>query len=630
MSDSRTDPAPSGPQPAATGSSHASANASASSAPTPESFLAELLSAQCATAPADAGAIVRAMPGGETQLLALHPEPRPGQSRPAWLGHALDVLAKLDMASNVPQIVPLEISELQSSAPVGSLIIIPLGAAGPGAPRAFGVYLARGPSTGLNLVAQRLRLSSGLIETFGLRSELALREQRAAELRRVLEAVASLGEHERFSPASMSFLNAVASSWGCSRVSLGFVRGRGVRLSAMSHTERLVRKTRLAQDIEAAMEECVDQDLEVAIPVTPEDRVIARAAKDLSGRQSSAAVISIPLRRADRVIGALTLEREQGPAFTARDAESLRLLAELSAARLAGLDRYARWAGPRLLGDLRDAGALLVGPRHTWLRLTAIAVLASAAALIFIKGTYRVEGAFRLEATTKSVITAPFDGYLRDVSIEVGDVLDAPGVVMGRLEDAELRLELASAKAELATREREAAVAQRERKEAEAQIARSLADQARARIDLLEHRIARASLTAPTAGVVLSGDLKRMRGSPVRTGEVLFEVAPIDALRADLFVPEDRAADVRVGQRGELATAAFPARRGGFTVERIDPAAEIRKDKNVFRVRLRLDEPQAWMRPGMEGVARVDVDRRPLGSIWTRRLVDWIRMKLWI
>ena len=597
--------------------------------PSPESFLAELLAAQCATSPADAGAIVRILTSSQPQILALHPQPRPGQSRPAWLTPALALVSGTDAPTNV-QIVPLEVSELQTSAAVGSLIVIPFGVASADGSRGFGVYLARGPAQGLSLVAQRLRLSSGLIETLGLRAELVQSERRAADTRRVLEAAASLGEHQRFSPAVMALLNTLAASWGASRVSLGFVRGRRVRLDAMSHTEHLVRRTRLAQDIEAAMEECADQDLEVRVPTSEGDTVIARAASQLAERHTSRDILSLPLRHQAKVIAVLTLERDNGPPFAPSDAESLRLLADLTAARLAALDRYARWAGPRLLGDLRDAGALLVGPRHTWVRLLAIAVLAGALVLTFVKGTYRVEGTFRLESSELRVVPAPFDGYLREVNVRVGDVLDAPNAPLAKLDDAELRLELASAKAELAAHEREAAVAQRERKEAEAQIARARADQSRARIDLLEHQIAKASLVAPAAGVVLSGDLERRRGSPVSTGDVLFEIAPLDSLRADMFVPEDRVADLTPGQRGELATAAFPDRRVAFTVERIDPAAELRKERNVFRARLILDQRPDWMRPGMEGLARVEIDRRPLGSIWFRRAIDWVRMKLWI
>jgi hypothetical protein len=32
----------------------------------------------------------------------------------------------------------------------------------------------------------------------------------------------------------------------------------------------------------------------------------------------------------------------------------------------------------------------------------------------------------------------------------------------------------------------------------------------------------------------------------------------------------------------------------------------------------------------MEGLAKVDIGQRAYGWIWTRKLVNWVRMKLWI
>jgi hypothetical protein len=39
--------------------------------------------------------------------------------------------------------------------------------------------------------------------------------------------------------------------------------------------------------------------------------------------------------------------------------------------------------------------------------------------------------------------------------------------------------------------------------------------------------------------------------------------------------------------------------------------------------------PISDLRPGMEGIAKVNVDERRLVSIWTRKIVLWGRMKLW-
>ena len=35
------------------------------------------------------------------------------------------------------------------------------------------------------------------------------------------------------------------------------------------------------------------------------------------------------------------------------------------------------------------------------------------------------------------------------------------------------------------------------------------------------------------------------------------------------------------------------------------------------------------LRPGMEGVGKIDVEPRRLVWIWTHRLVDWARLFIW-
>ena len=41
------------------------------------------------------------------------------------------------------------------------------------------------------------------------------------------------------------------------------------------------------------------------------------------------------------------------------------------------------------------------------------------------------------------------------------------------------------------------------------------------------------------------------------------------------------------------------------------------------------ERPSAQLRPAMEGVGKIEIDRRRLVWIWTREAVDWVRLKLW-
>jgi hypothetical protein len=86
---------------------------------------------------------------------------------------------------------------------------------------------------------------------------------------------------------------------------------------------------------------------------------------------------------------------------------------------------------------------------------------------------------------------------------------------------------------------------------------------------------------------------------------------------------------------GDLMTRSQPDRKIAFKIERINPVAEPINQNNVFKVRVTLQgvdlaKDYNWLRPGMEGIAKINIDRRNYGYLWTRRLVNWIRMQLWL
>ena len=235
-----------------------------------------------------------------------------------------------------------------------------------------------------------------------------------------------------------------------------------------------------------------------------------------------------------------------------------------------------------------------------------------------------------LQATQQQLVPAPFDGYLKSVSASVSDMAEGDKTTLADLETAELRLQLAEAKAERVGYLKQSSAAMRDGNTAQSQIAQANADKTKAKIDLLEYQINKAMIVSPISGIIVKGDLEREIGAPVKTGDVLFEVASLESLRAELLVPDDQIADIRVGQKGSLATASYPARRIDFFVERVNPAAEIVNQRNVFKVRVRLQTIHPWMRPGMEGVSKVSIDKRNYIWIWTRKITNWIRMKFWL
>jgi len=67
-----------------------------------------------------------------------------------------------------------------------------------------------------------------------------------------------------------------------------------------------------------------------------------------------------------------------------------------------------------------------------------------------------------------------------------------------------------------------------------------------------------------------------------------------------------------------------------FQVLRITPVATTKEGRNFFDVEATLTSAsQSALRPGLEGVAKINAGNRPFIWIWTHRGLDAVRMALW-
>ena len=245
-----------------------------------------------------------------------------------------------------------------------------------------------------------------------------------------------------------------------------------------------------------------------------------------------------------------------------------------------------------------------------------------------IPGTHRIGSPARLEGLVQRAIVAPIDGYVAESRARAGDVIEQ-GAVLGMIDDTDLQLERRKWVARAAQLNKEYRVALAARDRSEANILRARLAEANAELDLVTEQLSRTQLIAPFDGVVAEGDLSRSLGSPVERGQVLFQVAPLDRYRIVLEVDETEIDEIVAGQRGVLKLTAQPGDDMPLVVERVVPVAVTEDGRNFFRVEARLEEPNDSLRPGMEGVGKVEVGSRSLLWIYTHSLVDWLRLGLW-
>lgn len=459
--------------------------------------------------------------------------------------------------------------------------------------------------------------------------QLTLREQqRAGRLALAQQAVATALQEGPLRASALAVCNELAARLDCERVAIGLLRGEECAVEAISHTATLDPRSDFVRLLAEAMEEVPDLEQSFVHPPPGEDAVGGLAHAALALARGGVAVLSVPLLDDQQTIGVLTLERRKEQPFAAAELDLCETVGQLLGPIVAMKRREARGWFARSADALRHGAALLFGPRHPGLKLLVALGVAAATALALATAPYRVNSKVVVEGAVQRAIVAPFQGYIAQGLVRAGDHV-RQGQPMAKLDDRELRLERvrwASEAEQMARRYRQAAASQ---DRAQMSVAAAQEDQARAQLALVEERLARATLTAPFDGLVVVGDLSQLLGSPVEQGKVLFEVAPLDAFRVILNVDERDVAELAPGQRGELALAGMPYERLPFTVRQLTPVSTPQDGRNFFRVEARLEGAPVRLRPGMEGVGKVDVGERKLLWAWTHSFVEWLQLSLW-
>lgn len=445
----------------------------------------------------------------------------------------------------------------------------------------------------------------------------------------VLELVGTAVEQDRFQAAATAVVTELATRLKLERVSLGFVHGKHVKVKALSHSARFEGRQSLLRQIGAAMDEALDQESTIVYPATSKTGMdVSRAHGELAQQHGARAVCTVPLSMDQEIYGAITLERPGHEPFEPEIVKLCEQAAALIGPILEVKRRDDRWLVTKLFDSLAHQCGRLFGKGHLVFKTVVLLLTMLVAFLSIATGQHRVAADAVLEGTVERVAVAPEDGYVATAAVRPGDVVKK-GQELATLDSKDLELERVkwTSQREQLTKEYREALAKFER--AQVSILRARIEQSDAQIALLNEQLARTQILAPFDGVIVSGDLTRTLGSPVERGQVLYKIAPLNDYRVVLEVDERDFSDVAVGQTGYLALAAAPDERLEMTVNKVTPVSTAEDGSNFFKIEASLANPPEHLRPGMQGVGKVEVGERRLIWIWTHRIIDWLRLWVW-
>lgn len=155
----------------------------------------------------------------------------------------------------------------------------------------------------------------------------------------------------------------------------------------------------------------------------------------------------------------------------------------------------------------------------------------------------------------------------------------------------------------------------------------------RSALSRLEAQRARFEVKAPSTGYIQQLT-PRVAGEPLRSGDVLAELIPIDSLIAEVSAPSRLSSDLFPGESAKVSVDAFPAQDFGeldAVIRSISPTSDTSSAEPFFNVRLNLAStqsdvsvPREDLQSGMGVTARVTKRSRPVISF----LFDFVD-KIW-
>lgn len=437
-------------------------------------------------------------------------------------------------------------------------------------------------------------------------------------------------------PEELAFYltNALRTKLRCEQVVLSMVAGGRVRAISISGLDDVPRRSPGVTPIVAAMEECLDaqkplicqrEDALTGPSVASGHRLHAAWHAATAG----ACVASIPLCADGRVAAIVSLRRRAEEPFTAElICQALHTLEPFAAALL--LLQRARRGLLRHVGDaLVETARALLAPRRMGRRLVAVAIVAAALWVAFGTAGQVVTSRCTVVAQRARHLTTPFACVLKAVHASAGDIVRL-GDLLCEFDPEEFTLQREELRAQLAVFEQERTRAMAANAPVDARLAAANAAVIQSRLRGVERRLEQCAVRAPFDGVVTAGDLRTRVGAVLQQGEPLFELVPAACWRLEIAVPEIAADGLRDGLTGVFIGAARPEESHALRVTRVRPRAEVRNGQNVYVAEAEVSDQAAWIRPGMEGFARVDFGSRPVWWLMSHRVIEGLQLGGWL
>ncbi|HED52847.1 MAG TPA: HlyD family efflux transporter periplasmic adaptor subunit [Phycisphaerales bacterium] len=420
---------------------------------------------------------------------------------------------------------------------------------------------------------------------------------------------------------------------GCEQTAIGVAQGHRVKVQAVSGLDEVSDRAEAVRLMRDAMGEALDRG---EITTWQEDptgetkqlkkyRVHKRWQQHLGG----ACVASIPLDAGNGATMIVSMRRRTDLPFSDEELESIKGLMEPYAPAFGLIDRANRSVLAHCASSVKHTTKELFSPRGWGCKVAALSMLGIMAWVAFGTMTFSANAPATVKPSVVRHMSAPFQGTLLAVFATAGDSVKE-GQLLAVFDDQDLQVEREQLLAQLKIAQINEDRAISNQDNVGAELARAEQRLASSRLERVDRQIAMTRVVAPFDGKIVEGDLRDSIGEAMSMGQPMFQIAQAGSWTVEIQMPQRVASYIEPGRVGRFAPNAKPESPINLQVERVQPHAVPIRGKTVFITEAELNESGNWLKPGMEGIARVDFGSKPVWWLATHRIVDYFRTNYWL
>ncbi len=435
----------------------------------------------------------------------------------------------------------------------------------------------------------------------------------------IIDIVSQIETNTTLDSACEDAVNLMANQLPVSHAAIGVVDRSVMRLKGISGVSKLDAGSGTGRSWLQVMVESQHRKQPGMFPASDqENNFLLQAHRRLAADLQVPSVFSQPLVTEDgELVGAIVFGGE------AKDFEP-NAFWRFNSAAAPPLAAAIRSAKQRQKGKVSRGLGILRGKVHTTPGIISIGLILAFAFLMMVPVTYRVRCSVITEPVSRRFASAPFAGQIIEGHAEAGDFVKK-GEILAELDGRTINWELIGV-----TAEREQSVTSRRMELTERNVSKALLaslehERLRSKEEVLRYKKDHLQVRSPIDGIVLSGSLERAEAASVETGQTLFEIGPVKPMRIEIEVPAEDVAQTKRGFPVSIWIDGQEDRVIEGKILKIRPRSTTRKATNVFIAEVEFPNDDERLRPGMEGTARIDCEKRSLGWTLFHKPVNWLR-----